>query len=722
MVYKRLLAGMLSCFIVASSGGVSAFADTKTADTSFTATADMLGGGLIVTIPDNVALTKSGDEFVGTGKVTAQGITSPKSVLSVSTNPKITYANQYKSDITVDASVSFGTDCSASWTASELKANLTAEPKLGYDITATVPFSKIDYIGTYKTNILFNISLSTDDKVMTYYMGYKYSDSSDVSYANQYDIAYDILPQTDMVAELKEFSTNKEEIEAKGYDMVIESSDKNLVIPSSMENIQVVGVCFETLFSEAEIAAYIEEVEVPDSVKGVELSNSESSISTAVITCDNVRSAVNVSKKLPDTATIRFKFEANGERDYTEFFDYHYENGKYYVCGFSQYGYDTLKSYGTDSIVEISLPVTYNGSRGVAQVAGIRSDVAGAEIDFSDSLSDSDMPQQEWVLPDNYDSCLGFWCSGFNTSNPCTKLKSVTFNEGLTEIHSDAFKYCTGFESVVIPSSVTTIKSDAFYGCTNLKNVVFKDGFDGSIEDNVFMDTGITEVTLPDSCTSLNGYAFGNNESSNGYNSNVVKIKWGISHDTAEVTNSSGITYTRISFADGDYIGADSRAVKAIATSDDGVSAVLSCDTIESSYKNTEGKAYKNLILTDSIVSIGKSAFDGCTASISRADLRNAVTVGTWAFCDTTIDTCIIKDTFLATEYVFHGAKIKNLYIDYTDSEATLAKYATNNAVIENVYFSGTEEQYIEFLGSRAGNALRDNKDTINVVYQAQMP
>ena len=52
----------------------------------------------------------------------------------------------------------------------------------------------------------------------------------------------------------------------------------------------------------------------------------------------------------------------------------------------------------------------------------------------------------------------------------------------------------------------------------------------------------------------------------------------------------------------------------------------------------------------------------------------------------------------------------------------TLAKYATNNAVIENVYFSGTEEQYIEFLGSRAGNALRDNKDTMNVVYQAQMP
>ena len=51
---------------------------------------------IINDITQNNKLIKSDDNFVGTGKVTAQGSTSPENVLSVSTNPKITYKNQYK--------------------------------------------------------------------------------------------------------------------------------------------------------------------------------------------------------------------------------------------------------------------------------------------------------------------------------------------------------------------------------------------------------------------------------------------------------------------------------------------------------------------------------------------------------------------------------------------------------------------------------------------------
>lgn len=716
MKYKRLLASMLCGLMVLSNSGVQAFADTDTATSTFTATTDMVGSDLIVTIPDSVPLSKSGDNFVGSGTVTAYGTTNPTDVLTVWTNPTISYENQYKTDITVDADVSFGTDCNAQWTASELKDNITADPKLGYEVTATVPFDDIDYIGEYKTNILFNIELGSSNAVTTYYMGYDYTDSTSVNYANQNDIAYDILPQADTVAELKEFSTDKEALEAEGYDVILESSASSLVIPDNIEGTEVVGVSFDSFFADEAIATYVSEVEVPSSVTGVELSDTTSSASTTVITCENVRTAVNLSKKLPSAAKIRFKFESNGERDYTEFFTYDSDSRGIYIKGFTEYGYNALQGYGADATVEINLPVTYQGK----EVVGI--EIVGYADDFSEALTDESMPDQIWILPESYTFCSGFWNNGtFSESNPCTKLTGVVFNSSLTSIQDSAFEYCTGLTSVVIPASVTEIGTKAFYGCTNLTSVTFEDGFNGTIEDNAFGNTGITEVTLPSSVTSLNGYAFGNNESSVGSNSNVAMVTWGINHDVPTVTNVTGLEYTMVAFSDGNYIGVGDSAVLATAQSTDGISAVISSDVADSAFSGVEGKAYTSITITDTVTSIGKSAFSNCTATITTADLRNVTSIGQKAFEFTTIDTLIVNNSAI-TKYSISNATIKNLYIDYTDSSYSLVSYATKNTVVENVYFSGTEEEYEAFLGSAGNNALITDKDSMNIIYNATMP
>lgn len=425
-------------------------------------------------------------------------------------------------------------------------------------------------------------------------MGYDYTDSTSVNYANQNDIAYDILPQADTVAELKEFSTDKEALEAEGYDVILESSASSLVIPDNIEGTEVVGVSFDSFFADEAIATYVSEVEVPSSVTGVELSDTTSSASTTVITCENVRTAVNLSKKLPSAAKIRFKFESNGERDYTEFFTYDSDSRGIYIKGFTEYGYNALQGYGADATVEINLPVTYQGK----EVVGI--EIVGYADDFSEALTDESMPDQIWILPESYTFCSGFWNNGtFSESNPCTKLTGVVFNSSLTSIQDSAFEYCTGLTSVVIPASVTEIGTKAFYGCTNLTSVTFEDGFNGTIEDNTFGNTGITEVTLPSSVTSLNGYAFGNNESSVGSNSNVAMVTWGINHDVPTVTNVTGLEYTMVAFSDGNYIGVGDSAVLATAQSTDGISAVISSDVADSAFSGVEGKAYTSITITD---------------------------------------------------------------------------------------------------------------------------
>lgn len=53
----------------------------------------------------------------------------------------------------------------------------------------------------------------------------------------------------------------------------------------------------------------------------------------------------------------------------------------------------------------------------------------------------------------------------------CTKLLSVTLDNGVSIIGSSAFKGCTGLTSFVVPRSVTNIGTKAFEGCTKLKSI-----------------------------------------------------------------------------------------------------------------------------------------------------------------------------------------------------------------------------------------------------------
>jgi len=96
----------------------------------------------------------------------------------------------------------------------------------------------------------------------------------------------------------------------------------------------------------------------------------------------------------------------------------------------------------------------------------------------------------------------------------CGNLTSVTIPNSVTTIGNNAFSNCKSLTSVTIPDSVTTIGDYAFSSCTSLKEFKGKFAADNGrclIKDNTliaYANASGTTYTIPDSVTTIGGYAF----------------------------------------------------------------------------------------------------------------------------------------------------------------------------------------------------------------------
>lgn len=90
---------------------------------------------------------------------------------------------------------------------------------------------------------------------------------------------------------------------------------------------------------------------------------------------------------------------------------------------------------------------------------------------------------EEAIIPNNVE------LSTFSFSN-CTKLKSLTLPNTMTDIPTGAFQSCYNLENVVFPSSIVQISMDAFYKCFKLSVTIPKKV---NVSFNAF--TGVTVYT-----------------------------------------------------------------------------------------------------------------------------------------------------------------------------------------------------------------------------------
>lgn len=131
----------------------------------------VLGGKLVVSIPAEMILTTtegSNSVLTKADTVSARGRMHANEKLSVLTATDIDYVNADDNSVTVPGVVAFGAESGdnqlTEWSAAELVKGVKEgeEGIVTKDISSTVQKADIDYIGTYATNILYNISVATN--------------------------------------------------------------------------------------------------------------------------------------------------------------------------------------------------------------------------------------------------------------------------------------------------------------------------------------------------------------------------------------------------------------------------------------------------------------------------------------------------------------------------------------------------------------------------------
>ena len=210
----------------------------------------------------------------------------------------------------------------------------------------------------------------------------------------------------------------------------------------------------------------------------------------------------------------------------------------------------------------------------------------------------------------------------------CSGLTSVTIPNSVTSIGSYAFSGCSGLTSVTIPNSVTSIGESAFYGCSGLKEVHISDmaawcriSF-GSYNANP-LDYAhdlylngllITDLVIPNSVMSIGNYAF--------YNCSGL----------TSVTIPNSVT----SIGEDAFYGCS--GLKEVHISDlatwckIGFGSYFANPLYYAHNLYLNGSLITDLVIPNSVTSIGNYAFYGCSGLTSVTIPNSVTSIGNYAF------------------------------------------------------------------------------------------
>ena len=252
---------------------------------------------------------------------------------------------------------------------------------------------------------------------------------------------------------------------------------------------------------------------------------------------------------------------------------------------------------------------------------------------------------------------IASWCNISSASNPLSyahhlylngeEVKDLVIPTSVTSIGGGAFYGCSGLTSINIPNSVTSIGNMAFSGCSGLTSINIPNSVT-SIGNRAFSGcSGLTSITIPNSVTSIGYDAFD-------FCSGLTAVNI---TDLASWCNISfGYDSNPLSYAHHLYLNGEEVKDLVIPNSVTSIGdrAFSGCSGLTS------------ITIPNSVTSIGSSAFFYCSGLTSITIPNSVTSIGDWAFEKCSGLTAVtIPNSVTSIGYdAFYGCSLTSVTLD----------------------------------------------------------
>lgn len=361
---------------------------------------------------------------------------------------------------------------------------------------------------------------------------------------------------------------------------------------------------------------------------------------------------------------------------YDRLFELTIDEGGVTVNGFAE---------GVDDVTELVIPATL---RGLPVVAVSDDAFRGEEQLISVTIEEG----VQHIGSNAFAKCVGLesavlpktmLSAGESVFSGCSALRSVELSTGLTEIPTSMFYNCRMLETVAIPEGVTIIGESAFVNCESLEDLVLPATVN-KIEHFAFMGSGIRSLFIPEG---------------------VEYFHASMIYDAGKLESvyfPRSIKNIQDGYTEGDYSRSyyySSSVTFYLLNSDYALSQKLYNKVFMESYDNRENDLFTYAVLEDNTLSItGWKGSEGDLYIPGEIDGMVVSSIGEKAFLDNkTIETVYIEEGVTTiSRNAFFGCSMKAIHLPSTLK--TLETSALENSYVKSLYLP----EGLETIGNNA--------------------